>query len=91
MLQVGSYLFGCLRMVGSVYRHVDIVHLHGDGKAEQYDLHDGHHDNDEHRAAVAQNLQRFFLYEYKKSVHSGQFLFAVSAKVRNTSSTVLTL
>ena len=51
-------LTDCLRLMGSHDREIDIVYLHRYGKAEQQQLHHGDTQHDEHRTAVAYDVER---------------------------------
>jgi hypothetical protein len=41
-----------------VYGHFRILHFVGDGESEEYNLYDGHDEYNEHRASVAQDVQK---------------------------------
>ena len=48
---------------------VDVVDLDRNGEAEQQQLHHGHQQHDEHRAPVAQDVQRLLSDEREESFH----------------------
>ena len=49
--------------------HAHVLHLGGDGKAEQDNLHHGHHEQDEHRPAVAEDVAEFLAGKYEELFH----------------------
>ena len=56
------------------YGHAHVLHLGGDGKAEQDNLHHRHHEQDEHRPAVAEDVAEFLTGKYEELFHFYQKL-----------------
>ena len=58
-----------LGMPGDHGGKVDVVHLGRNGKAEEQHLYHRHQQNDEHRARIAQDVQRFFADKRTETSH----------------------
>ena len=65
------YASGCLVLAVVEDDDTGILHLRGDGEAEEDDHDDGHDQENQHRALVAEDVAEFLSYEYDELFHVG--------------------